>query len=328
MEAILYAYQVPKQLVDAIMSLYKGAKAGIQNEVGDIEDEDAFDLSVGVLQGDTLAPYLFVIVIDFIMRRAMVDLYGIKLAERSGTTRRGTPATYLTDLDFADDIVLFGSTIANAQKLISNLEKEALIVGLRVNQMKTEYILIGDWGNKIQKTIKIKNGNLNKVDDYKYLGSWLFSSEKDFKVRKDLAWRAIIRLFRIWKADHISREIKVNLFRATVESILLYNATTWTMTKTLEKSLDGAYTKLLSVRLRERRLIFAGHCWRSSESARQPISDLLFWSVPGGINKPGNWSSYVKILLEDVGEGKVKKKDLKAPIDSMKVDMLDRKQWK
>ena len=193
--------------------------------------------------------------------------------------------------------------------------------------MKTEYILIGDWGNKIQKTIKIKNGNLNKVVDYKYLGSWLFSSEKDFKVRKDLAWRAIIRLFRIWKADHISREIKVNLFRATVESILLYNATTWTMTKTLEKSLDGAYTKLLryalnikwtdhitnkilygdlspvSVRLRERRLIFAGHCWRSSESARQPISDLLFWSVPGGINKPGNWSSYVKILLEDVGEG-------------------------
>ena len=100
-----------------------------------------------------------------------------------------------------------------------------------------------------------------------------------------LAWKAIIRLYRIWKNDNnITRDIKVNLFRATIESIFLYNATTWTMTKTLEKSLDGVYTKLLryalevktnkevygnlfpvSIRLRQRRVIFNGHCFRSSQ---------------------------------------------------------------
>jgi hypothetical protein len=31
------------------------------------------DLSIGVLQGDTLAPYLFVIVVDYLMRVALAD---------------------------------------------------------------------------------------------------------------------------------------------------------------------------------------------------------------------------------------------------------------
>jgi hypothetical protein len=71
------------------------------------------------------------------------------------------------------------------------------------------------------------------------------NSEHDFKIIKQLAWTAIIKLFRIWKSTHINREIKIKLFRATIESILLYNATSWTMTSTLNKLLDGAYTKLL-----------------------------------------------------------------------------------
>ena len=74
---------------------------------------------------------------------------------------------------------------------------------------------------------------------------WLLNSTTDFKIRKDLAWIAIKKLYRVWRSSVITREVKINLFLATIESILLYNATTWTMTQTLEKSLDGAYTKLL-----------------------------------------------------------------------------------
>ena len=177
-------------------------------------------------------------------------------------------------------------------------------------------------------------------------------SEADFRVRKQLAWKAIIKLFRIWKSSNISREVKINLFRATIESILLYNATTWTMTHTLEKSLDGAYTKLLryalnikwsdkitnkelygdlspvSVRLRERRLIFAGHCWRSRESAKQPVSELIFWSVPGGVNRPGPKKTYVKVLLEDLGDTGVRKKELADAVEPIKAAMEDRVAWR
>ena len=58
-----------------------------------------------------------------------------------GTTRRPhSPAKYLTDLDFADDIVLLSSTVKGAQKLLRNLEKVALSVGLKINQSKAEYM--------------------------------------------------------------------------------------------------------------------------------------------------------------------------------------------
>ena len=205
--------------------------------------------------------------------------------------------------------------MSKAQKLLSNLEKVALTVGLKINRPKTEYLLVGDWGDKKKQGIKVKEGPIQQVEDYKYLGSWLKDSHKDFKIRRDLAWKAHKKLFRIWKSKTITREVKINIFRATVESVLLYNATTWTMTGGLEKSSDGAYTKLLryalniswrdhvknvdlygtlpkvSVRLRERRLAFAGHCWRSTQSARQPVSDLLFWSVPNGVNKKGNFTT-------------------------------------
>ena len=351
-EAILYAYQVPVELVQAIMSIYNGAKAGLFDAEGQLFDENTFNLSVGVLQGDTLAPYLFVIVMDFVLRTAMIDDCGIQIKKKTGTARRGSPAVHITDLDFADDIVLLGSTIPKAQKLVNSLEKAALKVGLRINQSKTEYILVGDWGDKKQRDIKIAAGPLKRVEDYKYLGSWLLNSTIDFKIRKDLAWVAIKKLYRVWRSSVIKREVKVNLFLATIESILLYNATTWTMTKTLETSLDGAYTKLLryalnvswkdhvknvdlygklsrvSVRLRERRLTFAGHCWRCDESAYQPVHELLFWSVPDGVQKPGNWTTYVKVLLEDYGGDKVKKKDLAGALVQIKDAMRNRGVWK
>jgi hypothetical protein len=65
------------ELVQAVMSIYNGAKAGLRDADDQFNDDATFNLSVGVLQGDTLAPYLFVIVMDFVMRTSMSDKCGI-----------------------------------------------------------------------------------------------------------------------------------------------------------------------------------------------------------------------------------------------------------
>ena len=39
--------------------------------------------------------------------------------------------------------------------------------------------------------------------------------------------------------------MKCSLFQATVMSMLLYGCTTWTLTKRMEKKLDGNYTRML-----------------------------------------------------------------------------------
>ena len=64
---------------------------------------------------------------------------------------------------------------------------------------------------------------------------------KDFKVRKALAWSACHKLRKIWTST-LSKRITIRLFIATVESVLLYGAETWTITQTIKKQLDGCYT--------------------------------------------------------------------------------------
>ena len=53
-----------------IRLMYEGTRAKVLSPDGETK---LFDILAGVLQGDTLAPYLFVIVIDYCMRKAVND---------------------------------------------------------------------------------------------------------------------------------------------------------------------------------------------------------------------------------------------------------------
>ena len=61
---------------------------------------------------------------------------------------------------------------------------------------------------------------LKEVNDFKYLGSWVDSTEEDIRIRKGLAWAAANKMKKIWKSN-ISRNLKERFFMATVESVLL-----------------------------------------------------------------------------------------------------------
>ena len=67
---ILAAYGIPKRIVSVIRLMYEGTKAKV---ISPNEESDLFEILAGVLQGDTLAPYLFAIVIDNCMRKAISD---------------------------------------------------------------------------------------------------------------------------------------------------------------------------------------------------------------------------------------------------------------
>ena len=65
MEQILLPYSLPKETDEAIMILYRNTKVKVHSPNGDI---DYFNIVAGVLQGDTLAPYLFIICLDYVLR--------------------------------------------------------------------------------------------------------------------------------------------------------------------------------------------------------------------------------------------------------------------
>ena len=98
MEQILLAYGLPKETVAAIMMIYRNTKVKVCILVG---DTDYIDIVVGVLQGDTLAPYLFIICLDYVLRTSLDKMKenGFKLTkERRRRRRRRYPAKTITDI--------------------------------------------------------------------------------------------------------------------------------------------------------------------------------------------------------------------------------------
>ena len=102
MEQILLANGLPKETVAAIMMLYRNTKMKVRSPDG---DTDYFDIVTGVLQGEILAPYLFIICLDYILRTSIdkIKENGFKLTKER--TRR-YPAKTITDTEYADDIAL------------------------------------------------------------------------------------------------------------------------------------------------------------------------------------------------------------------------------
>ena len=132
---ILQAYGIPTIIVDAIGSMYQNTKAKVTSPDGDTK---LFDLLAGVLQGDTLAPYLFIIVLDYALRMAIEgkeEELGLHLVRRQ--SRRVGPVV-VTDLDFADDIALLSNNIQQAQELLQRVETSVAKVGLKMNSSKTK----------------------------------------------------------------------------------------------------------------------------------------------------------------------------------------------
>ena len=106
-------------------------------------------------------------------------------------------------------------------------------------------------------------------------------------------------------------------------SILLYECTSWTLKKRLEKKLDGNYTRMLRAIFKKSwrqhptkhqlyghlphitktnqvgRTRHAGHCWRSRDEL---IRDVLLWTPTSGWAKAGRPArTYIHQLFEDTG---------------------------
>ena len=143
------------------------------------------------------------------------------------------------------------------------------------------------------------------------------------------------------KSDQFGHPRSRNQFISTAESVLLYNSNTWTLTKQMEKSLDGIYTRMLRMTLNVswkqhmtnqelygnlpkvtskiamRRLRLAGHCVRHPEEI---ASQLVLWEPSEGRTNRGRKPvDYIDLIKRDTGLDN---------INEIKTAMLDREVWK
>ena len=119
MKQILQVHGLSKETLTSLMVLYKNMKAMIH--LSDSEN-DIFDIFAGDLQRDTLAPYMFLIGLDYILYTStnLIKEKGITLKKM--TRSRQYASETMTDADNADDQALLANMPAQAKSLLHSLK--------------------------------------------------------------------------------------------------------------------------------------------------------------------------------------------------------------
>jgi hypothetical protein len=145
---------------------------------------------------------------------------------------------------------------------------------------------------------------LPRCNQFRYLGGLVPSVLEDLRRLRGISWAAFRSIRVALQNDGLPDQLRDILFAAVVETVLLYNAETWTPRATLEKQLNSAHSALLraafGVRRQEpttnralyqrarlhvpskivrlRRLKVTGHLLRAESYCPEPAQDILFLS--------------------------------------------------
>ncbi|VDP54557.1 unnamed protein product [Schistosoma margrebowiei] len=125
---LLRHYGVPQKIVNIIQSPYDGLHCKI---VHGGQLTNSFDVETGVRQGCLLSPFLFLLVIDWIMNTSTSEVkHGIQWTSRM----------QLDDLDFADDLALLSQTQQQMQEKTKSVAAASAAVGLNIHKGKSKVL--------------------------------------------------------------------------------------------------------------------------------------------------------------------------------------------
>ena len=220
-------YGIPEKLITIVKRMYDNNESAVITSSGNTE---WFKIKSGVKQGCNMSGFLFLIVIDWIMKKSTAEnITGI----------RWNFTTKLDDLDYADDIALLSSTKEQLQRKFKDVSKHAHSTGLKINSVKTKVMRIN--ANNNQAITSKEQTEIEDVKTFTYLGAIITSSggtNEDIRRRLGLARMTYNKLSPVWNNGQITKRTKFRLFYSNVLSVLLYGSETWKMTKTDEHLVD------------------------------------------------------------------------------------------
>ena len=156
---------VPSRYIDIVNDMYDGAIASVRTTGGETNE---FAITVGLHQGSTLSPYLFVLVMDELTRHIQEEVPWCML--------------------FADDVVLIDETREGVNAKLELWRGVLESKGFRISRTKTEYMECKFSQNRSRNegVVKIDNQDIPQSDHFRYLGSIM---HKEGDIVDDVAHR-------------------------------------------------------------------------------------------------------------------------------------------
>ena len=270
--------------------------------------------AIGICQGDYLSALLFILYLAYAIKpipdERLPEDYRKPLWSALDWIVNRDKANIEIDPKYADDITFIRSEEVKINQVESVIPPMLLEEG--INKSKTEKFHINKYGDSKWKSCS------------KYHGS-LVGTEDDIKRRKGLAHDSYKTLEKILESTLVSETVRIRVFRAYTETILLYNSELWTLTKTLENSINAFHRRLLrkvihvrwpriiknedlyertgliplSITICKRRLTWFGHLLRlpPETPARRSLEAFLrTWKRSAGKPK----TTWLSIVMNDI----------------------------
>ena len=234
---------VPAEYCSLIAALYS-------NQLGVLNADGTFNITRGVRQGDVLSPLLFNAALVQRMPRWKEGLsfHGIKVSDPIGAER-------LTNVRFADDLVIYANSLPELTEMVELLVDELRHAGLALNASKSKIFTLDEasWSAAAPTFVDIAGGMveiMQGMSSHKYLGIHLpghlvHRGNVTLNHRLKCAWSKF-HMFRACLVNkHVDIVLRLRLLESVVTPCALYGLTTAPLTAAAFEKLAVAQRKML-----------------------------------------------------------------------------------
>ncbi|GKD34056.1 RNA-directed DNA polymerase, eukaryota [Tanacetum coccineum] len=192
-----------------------------------------FQFHCGLKQGDHLAPYLFILVMESlhlsVSRTVEAGIFtGIKIDS----------ALSISHLFYADDAVFIGEwTDSNLRSIIQMLHCFSLASGLKINLQKSNLLGVGVTGSLVNEAAASIGCSVMKAP-FKYLGVMVGGNMSKINAWDDMVGKIKSRLSK-WKINTLSIVGHLTLLKAVLGSTPIYPMSLYKVLKTVLHEMES-----------------------------------------------------------------------------------------
>ena len=231
--------------VHLMQRLYHDQEATVRTDV----TSRSFSLRRGTKQGDPLSSLLF----NAVLQHIMAPLIQKWQKKRMGIQLGATNISTLTNLRFADDVLLTAQTLPHLHGMLIDVVQAARPHGLELHPAKTKIM-----SNVTRRTGRAKASKLEvcgmgvdilpHAGSIKYLGqtiSFNDATQTEVQNRIKAAWATFTKHKQELTSTHYPLQHRLRLFNGVVTPTILCASATWTVTTAIRQQLRSTQRRML-----------------------------------------------------------------------------------